>query len=302
MGERALEETMDGLMEGEIEVLVSTSIIENGLDVPTANTMVVHRADMFGLSQLYQLRGRVGRSHHRAYCYLLVPHDVTPEAEERLKILEHHTELGAGYQVALKDLELRGAGNLLGADQSGFAQAVGFETYRRLLEKTISRLKGEEESSAEPPQVSLDGEAYLPDDYVTDAEQKMSLYRRISRLETAEGVEDLREELRDRFGPVPDAGDRLLDSVELKILGESIQAEWIRVSDDTARINFRSGAMPRMKLLRDAFHDRQLEVEVRRAQPLSLVLKQAGVEPVLPTLVDALSVLARTEEAGATAA
>jgi transcription-repair coupling factor (superfamily II helicase) len=299
MGERKLERTMEGLMDREVDVLVSTSIIENGLDVPTANTMIVHRADMFGLSQLYQLRGRVGRSHHRAYCYLLVPHDVTPEAESRLKILEHHTELGAGYQVALKDLELRGAGNLLGAQQSGFAQAVGFETYRRLLEKTVSRLKGEEESSREPPQVSLDGDAFLPDDYIGQTEQKMNLYRRISRLESVEAVDEMRDELRDRFGPVPEPAERLLASVELKLLGAALGTEWIRVSDGTARINFREDALPRMKLLRDAFHDRQLDVEVRRTQPLSLVLEQAGVEPVLPTLTDALSVLARTEDAGA---
>jgi transcription-repair coupling factor (superfamily II helicase) len=302
MPERKLERTMERLMAGEVDVLVSTSIIENGLDVPTANTMVVHRADMFGLSQLYQLRGRVGRSHHRAYCYLLVPDDVTPEAEKRLKILEHHTELGAGYQVALKDLELRGAGNLLGESQSGFAQAVGFETYRRLLEKTIGRLKGEEDGAREPPQVSLDGEAFLPDDYILDGEQKMNLYRRISRLETREEVEEMRDELRDRFGPPPEPVRRLLSSVELKVLGTSLRAEWIRVSDGRARLNFRADAVPRMKLLRDAFHDRQLDVDVRRTQPLSLVLEQAGVEPVLPTLLDALSVLAETEEAGARAA
>ena len=299
MPERKLEETMETLLEGEVDVLVSTTIIENGLDVPTANTMVVHRADMFGLSQLYQLRGRVGRSHHRAYCYLLVPRDVTPEAERRLSILEHHTELGAGYEVALKDLELRGAGNLLGEDQSGYARAVGFETYRRLLEKTVSRMKGEEEGADEPPQVSLRGEAFLPDDYILDGEQKMNLYRRISRLEEPAEVEEMRDELRDRFGPVPEPADRLLASVELKTLGRAIDAEWIRVSDGSARINFRPDAVPRMKLLRDAFHDRQLEVDVRRAQPLSLVLEQAGVEPVLPTLRDALAVLARTEQAGA---
>ncbi len=302
MPERELETTMEGLLEGEIDVLVSTTIIENGLDVPTANTMIVHRADMFGLAQLYQLRGRVGRSHHRAYCYLLVPRDVTPEAERRLGILEHHTELGAGYEVALKDLELRGAGNLLGEDQSGYARAVGFETYRRLLEKTVSRMKGEDEGSDEPPQVSLRGEAFLPDDYILDGEQKMDLYRRISRMDDPAEVEEMRDELRDRFGPVPEPAERLLASVELKVLGQAIDADWIRVSDESARINFRPDAVPRMKLLRDAFHDRQLDVEVRRAQPLSLVLEQAGVEPVLPTLRDALAVLARTEKVGAGAA
>jgi len=295
-----LEETMGALMDGDVDVLVCTSIIENGIDIPTANTMIVHRADRFGLAQLYQLRGRVGRSHHRAYCYLLVPDDVTPEAESRLRILEHHTELGAGHIIALKDLELRGAGNLLGAEQSGFARAVGFETYRRLLEKTVARLKGENGAgAAEPPQVSVAGEVYLPEDYILDSEQKMNLYRRISRIGSRREVEELEDELRDRFGPVPEPARRLLASVELRVLGQVLDAEWIRVSDGTARINFRSGAVPRMALLRDAFLDRQLSIEVRRAQPLSLVLENAGVEPILPTLVDSLAVLARTEGAGA---
>ena len=150
--------------------------------------------------------------------------------------------------------------------------------------------------------MSLDGDAYLPDDYVRHPEQKMNLYRRISDLEDADAVEEMRDELRDRFGPVPEPVERLLASVELKVLGATLQAEWIRVSDGRARLNFRPDAVPRMKLLRDAFHDRQLDVDVRRTQPLSLVLEQAGVEPVLPTLLDALSVLAETEEAGARAA
>jgi transcription-repair coupling factor (superfamily II helicase) len=298
-----LERTMAGLVHGDIDVLVCTSIIENGLDVPTANTMVVHRSDRFGLAQLYQLRGRVGRSHHRAYCYLLVPDDVTPEAERRLRILEHHTELGAGHLIALKDLELRGSGNLLGAEQSGFARAVGFETYRRLLERTVARLKGEDGTGgSEPTQVSVAGEAYLPDAYILDVEQKMHLYRRVSRITSREEVAELREELRDRFGPVPDPANRLLASVELRALGRAIDAEWIRVSDAAARINFRPDAVPRMALLRDAFLDRQLSVEVRRTQPLSLVLENAGAEPILSTMVDALSVLARTEETGSTSA
>jgi transcription-repair coupling factor (superfamily II helicase) len=142
------------------------------------------------------------------------------------------------------------------------------------------------------------GEAYLPDDYILNAEQKMHLYRRISRIGSREEVAELRDELRDRFGPLPDPADRLLASAELRALGQTLEAEWIRVSDRSARINFRAEAVPRMALLRDAFLDRQLAVEVRRTQPLSLVLENAGVEPILPTLVDALAVLARTEEAG----
>ncbi len=134
---------MRRFVSGEVDILVSTMIVESGLDVPNANTMVVHDAHRFGLAQLYQLRGRVGRSHRRAYCYLLVPDTIDADAEERLKVLEHHTDLGAGYRIALKDLELRGAGNLLGAEQSGHAQAVGFDLYLRWLEETVRALRGQ---------------------------------------------------------------------------------------------------------------------------------------------------------------
>ncbi|MBT8462720.1 MAG: transcription-repair coupling factor [Gemmatimonadetes bacterium] len=292
VNERQLEETMAALMDREIDILVSTSIIENGLDVPTANTMIVHRSDRFGLAQLYQLRGRVGRSHHRAYCYLLVPEGVTPEAIQRLRILEHHTELGSGYRVALKDLQLRGAGNLLGANQSGFAQAVGFDTYQRLLDRQVRRMRGEEEESAAPAtQVNVEGEAYLPDQYIAGADQKMNLYRRISRLGDTAALNDLEDELRDRFGPIPTAANRLLASVRLRLLGTGLGVEWLRVSDSDARMNFGPRAVPRLALLRDALTDRQIAVEVRRTQPLSLRLARAGVEPLLPTLVAALELL-----------
>src|SRR5690606_30801293 len=154
--------------------------------------------------QLYQLRGRVGRSHHRAYCYLVVPEGIDVDAEKRLRILEHYTELGSGYAIALKDLELRGAGNILGAEQSGFVHAVGLDTYTRLLEDAIRRMRGEpalgEPSTAE---VSFDGPAYLPDTYVAEPSQKLHLYRRLSRIEDPADVEKLRAELRDRYGPPP---------------------------------------------------------------------------------------------------
>jgi transcription-repair coupling factor (superfamily II helicase) len=293
MKERDLEDTMAALMDREIDILVSTSIIENGLDVPTANTMIVHRSDRFGLAQLYQLRGRVGRSHHRAYCYLLVPEGVTPEAVQRLRILEHHTELGSGYRVALKDLQLRGAGNLLGSNQSGFAQAVGFDTYQRLLERQVRRMKGGEEESAVPaPQVDVEGEAFLPDEYIAGADQKMNLYRRISRLESTAELDALEEELRDRFGPIPQAANRLLASVRLRLLGTALAVERIHVSETNARVSFRAGSIPRLAELSDAFADRQIAVEVRRLEPVSLVFASVGREPMLPLFVASLTLWA----------
>ena len=292
MPERELEDVMHRFVRGEIDLLICTSIIENGLDVPSANTMIVHRAQNFGLAQLYQLRGRVGRSHRRAYCYLVVPSDVAPDAAERLRVLEHHTELGSGYQVALKDLELRGAGNLLGGEQSGFATAVGIETWQRLVESTLRRLKGDSPDPVPRARVSVDGESFLPDAYVAGSPVKMHLYRRLSRLTKWEEVKSFRAELEDRFGRLPPPAARLIAAAELRILGAAIGADWIRASDDDARISFEATASPRLRLLTNALADRQLHVEVRRLEPLSLVLRRAGTEPLLPMLVEALGILA----------
>ncbi|NNF38441.1 MAG: transcription-repair coupling factor, partial [Gemmatimonadetes bacterium] len=180
MGANELDRIMTAFVDGEVDVLVASAIIENGLDVPNANTLVVDRADRFGLSQLYQIRGRVGRSDRRAYCYLITPDGITEDARKRLRVLEHYTELGSGYSVALRDLELRGAGNLLGADQSGFAHVVGIDAYLRLLESTVRRLQQEEAGGTDhpEPEISLSGSAYLPESYIDDSGQKLHLYRR----------------------------------------------------------------------------------------------------------------------------
>src|SRR6267142_1852799 len=166
---------MGRFVRGEVDIFVSTMIVESGLDVPNANTMIVNRVDQLGLAQLYQLRGRVGRSHRRAYCYLLVPDLVDADAEERLRVLEHHTDLGSGYRIALRDLELRGAGSLVGGEQSGHVQAVGFDINLRWLEETVRALKpGEGGASREwsSPDVTLDAPAHLPETYVSDDEAK----------------------------------------------------------------------------------------------------------------------------------
>lgn len=293
MPARALERVMGDFVEGSVHVLVATAIIENGLDVPNANTMIVHRADLFGLAQLYQLRGRVGRSRHRAYCYLIIPPDVSSEAEARLRVLEHHTELGAGYRIALQDLELRGAGNLLGPEQSGFAQAVGFDLYLRLLEDTVREMKaGASRPRLEPPDVTVHGEAYFPDTYVPDSGQKLQLYRRVSRLADPEELRALRAELRDRFGRWPPEVESLLTVAHLRLVGARIGAQRISVQERDGRIGFRPGVIPRLASLRDESAHGQLEVEVRRLQPLSLVIRARGSEPLLPLLLPALERLA----------
>ena len=289
-----LDRVMRRFLDGEVRVLVTTSIIENGLDVPSANTLIVDRADQFGLAQLYQIRGRVGRSHHRAYCYLLVPEGISDEAEKRLRILEHFTELGSGYAVALKDLELRGAGNLLGAEQSGFVSTVGLETYTRLLEDTIRRMReGDQQARFAPPDVTFEGAAYVPDEYVPEPSQKLHVYRRISRIERAEQVNELRAELRDRFGSVPVEVERLLATALFRLLGAELGVERILIRGEEARVNFRSGAVPRLATLQGTFAESQIEAEVRRAMPLSLVLRRIGAQPLLESLGEAFAVLAR---------
>jgi transcription-repair coupling factor (superfamily II helicase) len=284
-----LENVMQRFVAGEVDILVSTMIVESGLDVANANTMVVHDAHRFGLAQLYQLRGRVGRSHRRAYCYLLVPDTIDTDAEERLRVLEHHTDLGAGYRIALKDLEIRGAGNLLGAEQSGHAQAVGFDLYLRWLEETVRALRGQGAAEAPPPpDVVLDHPAHLPDGYVPDDDAKLDLYRRLARAATSGEIDGLRDELRERFGPLPAPAETLLDMTRLRVMGAELGLQNVLVRGDEARLTFRPGTTPRLAGLTSALDDVQLAAEVRRTVPLSLRLMRLGGEPIVPALVRAL--------------
>jgi len=290
MRERELDAVMRRFVRGDIGVLVSTMIVESGLDVPNANTMIVHQAHQFGLAQLYQLRGRVGRGHRRAYCYLLIPDAVQPDAEQRLKVLEHHTELGSGYRIALRDLELRGAGNLLGADQSGHAHAVGYDLFMRWLNESVRSLKGDStEQERVPPEVIFDAPTYLPDAYVPDDVAKLEFYRRLACARTPGEIAQLRGELRDRFGPVPAEADRMLAISEIRVLGAQVGLETVVVRGEEARLQFRAGAAPRMMRLSAALEEVQFSAEVRRTVPLFLRLKRLGGIPLRDGLVRALS-------------
>jgi transcription-repair coupling factor (superfamily II helicase) len=292
MREADLEAVMARFVRGEVDVLLSTMIVESGLDVPNANTMIVDRSDRLGLAQLYQLRGRVGRSHRRAYCYLLVPDQMDPHAEERLQVLEHHTDLGSGYRIALRDLELRGAGNLLGGEQSGHVQAVGFDMYLRWLEETVRALKREPGDAGRewsPPDVTLDAPAHLPETYVPDDQTKLDLYRRLARAEQPCEIPPVREELRDRFGPLPPEAERLLLVAELRALGAQAGLETVLIKGDEARLTFRRDATPRLAGLQVALERVQFEADVRRAVPLSLRLRRLGGETIGPGLVRALT-------------
>jgi transcription-repair coupling factor (superfamily II helicase) len=211
-----------------------------------------------------------------------------------LQVLEHHTDLGAGYRIALRDLELRGAGNLLGAEQSGHVVAVGFDTYLRWLEEEVASLKGEGSAGPLPaPEVVLDAPAHLPDAYVADHTSKLEVYRRLARVERPGEIPAIREELRDRFGPLPPEAERLLLVTELRALGALAGLETVLVRGDEARLTFRRDAHPRMTGLTAALDAVQFAADVRRSIPLSLRLRRLGGEAIGPGLVRALTAVAR---------
>ncbi len=216
-----IERIMTAFYDGEFDILLSTAIVESGLDVPNANTMIVHRADMFGLAQLYQLRGRVGRSKTRAYAYFTTPpgNKLTATADKRLKVLQSLDTLGAGFSLASHDLDIRGGGNLLGEEQSGHIREVGFELYQAMLEDAILALKGGGDAAADKqwsPQISLGTATLIPDSYVADLQTRLGLYRRLSALESRAQIDAFAEELIDRFGPLPSEAQGLLDVLEIK--------------------------------------------------------------------------------------
>ena len=216
--EATLEQTMIDFVDGKYDVLVATAIIESGLDIPRANTILIDRADIFGLSQLYQLRGRVGRSKERAYCYLIVPpmDAMTDEARSRIEAIERHTELGSGFQIASLDLELRGAGDVLGGEQSGTVATVGFDLFCQMLEEAVHELRGEEVVHEVDPELSFDVVALLPETYVPDVGVRLSLYKRLASAIDEAHVAEIAEEMEDRFGPPPPEAKRLAQLMALK--------------------------------------------------------------------------------------
>jgi len=244
MDEQRLEVVMNAFARGDFDVLVSTSIIESGLDIPNANTLIVDRADWFGLAQLYQLRGRVGRGAHQAYAYFFHPRTsrLTPDARTRLETISEQTELGAGMSIAMRDLEIRGAGDLLGTRQSGHIAAVGFHLYTQLLAQAVRHLRGE----SPPPQlpittstvtIDLPIPAYIPTTFVDDPALRIQLYRRMAEIDQLRAVDEMREELTDRFGPLPHAVGGLLFQIQIKLLAQ--QADATAISSENGQIGIR---------------------------------------------------------------
>ena len=229
MRERELEEKMHAFLRGDADVLVSTTIIESGLDIPQANTLIVERADTLGLAQLYQIRGRVGRSDQTAYAYLLYPdaHELTPEARARLATLADHTELGAGFAIAMRDLEIRGAGDLLGAEQSGHVAAVGFELYVELLHEAVAELSGQRRTAARPVRVDARVDAYVPAAYIGSEALKIDLHRRLALTETDDELRELHAATEDRFGPVPEPVENLFAIQDAKLKLALLGADYL---------------------------------------------------------------------------
>ncbi|MEX0747394.1 MAG: DEAD/DEAH box helicase, partial [Rhodothermales bacterium] len=229
-----LEDVMLAFIGGKFDVLVSTNIIESGLDISNANTIIINHAERFGLAELHQLRGRVGRSDRKAFCYLLVPsiHGLTREARQRLQAVEEFSDLGSGFNLAMRDMDIRGAGNLLGGEQSGFIEDVGFETYHKILDEAVQELRDDEfrevfgeEHVPRPRETTIDveEEAYIPDGYLSNGVERLNVYRRISEAEDKDELSAIRSELEDRFGELPEEVDGLLLAAELKLLAHELR-------------------------------------------------------------------------------
>ncbi|MAU60331.1 MAG: transcription-repair coupling factor [Parvibaculum sp.] len=267
MAASEIEDKMTAFYDGKFDVLVSTTIVESGLDIPTANTLVVHRADMFGLAQLYQLRGRVGRSKARAYAYLTVPQHrtLTPGAERRLRVLQSLDSLGAGFSLASHDLDIRGAGNLLGDEQSGHIREVGYELYQEMLEEAVASMRGsgEEENGQWSPQINVGTPVLIPESYVPDLDARMALYRRLSDVETRTEIDGFAAELIDRFGKLPQEVEFLLKIVEIKGLCRTANVEKIEAGPKGVVLTLRENTFPNPGALVELINDERGNAKLR---------------------------------------
>jgi transcription-repair coupling factor (superfamily II helicase) len=279
MGEDDLEKVMIDFVGRKYDVLVATTIIENGLDIPNANTMIINRADRYGLAQLYQLRGRVGRSDRRAYAYLLVPpgHTLSPVARRRLAAMREFSDLGAGFRVAALDLEIRGAGNLLGGEQSGHIEAIGFEMYLKLLEETIRELKGEELEDDARAALNLKVELKIEETYIPDMNQRLGVYRRVAAARTDQALEDALAEVRDRYGPPPDSLEHLAAFASIRILADRLRVEAIDREGSAIVFRFRPGGVDPARVI--SLVNRRPDVTLVPPSSLRLTAQQPMTAP-----------------------
>jgi len=297
MGETELERVMLAFMRNEADILVATTIIENGLDIPLCNTIIINRADRHGLSELYQLRGRVGRSDRRAYAYLLIPPDreLNDLARRRLAALKEFSDLGAGFKIAALDLELRGAGNLLGGEQSGHIEAVGFELYTSMLERMVRELKGELEPDTPETQLNLGLNIRIPADYITEENQRLRMYKRVAGVETEAQLFDVAGELGDRYGAPPPPVRNLLDYAALKLLSQRIGVAQIERRRDAVSIRFTEKATVDPEQLARFVHG-EPGSQFTPAGILKFTLKEKQPEPILTRLKGLLEQLAGEQQ------
>ena len=278
MEEDKLAAVMIDFIEGNYDVLVSTMIVESGLDLPNVNTLIVNRADRFGVAQLHQLRGRIGRSSRKAYAYLLVPpgFEMSRIARQRLAALTNFSSLGAGFQVAMRDLEIRGAGNLLGREQSGYINAVGFEMYQRLIEEAVREVKLDQftEEPAEPVELKmkLEADAFFPESYMPEGGMRLNYYRELSRAKNFERLAEIEEEVRDRFGRTPEQALNLFDMVRVRLLGEKLGAAEINISAKELDIEFPPEGLTRAKLLDLTHRSAGYPIEISATKELRIRL------------------------------
>ena len=238
LSEKQLEDVIIGFDNHDYDILLCTTIIENGIDIPNANTMIIHEADRLGLAQLYQLRGRVGRSDKQAYCYCFYKKskELSHEASERLKAIKEFTTLGSGYRIAMRDVEIRGVGNILGTKQHGHMVNVGFDTYCQLLEETVNELKGEAIKANKPTIVDINITAYIPDEWVGSGEQKMIEYKRLSDVKNEVELDYIVSEWKDRFSRIPDEVENLIKLIKLRLIATECGITIIREAGDDIRV------------------------------------------------------------------
>ena len=311
MPPEALEKIVMGFINHDFDVLLSTTIVENGIDIPNANTIIIDNADHFGLSDLHQMRGRVGRGNRKAFCYLLAPPlaDLPSDARRRLEAVENFSELGSGIQIAMQDLDIRGAGNLLGAEQSGFIADLGYETYQKILTEAVTELRNDEFSElyADDTQttnelkgdlfvddctIDTDLPLYLPEEYIPGSAERMACYRELDSLQTEEQLETFKQRLVDRFGAIPQVGLDLMNIVPLRRLGRSLGMERILLKNGQMMLYFVSN--PDSAFYRSATFGRSLAYithNLRRCTLGEVKQKRRMVVKAVPTATEALQVL-----------
>jgi transcription-repair coupling factor (superfamily II helicase) len=290
MRPKELEKVMVDFLDNKTQVLVCSAIIESGLDFPNANTIIINRADQFGLAQLYQLRGRVGRSHRHAFAYLLIPGEkaITPDAERRLRALQEIDGLGGGFKLALHDLEIRGAGNLLGSQQSGQITAVGFELYTEMMEKAVQELKGEEVLPEVDPEIRLGIPAYFPDSYIPDANQRLYFYKRLASLRNVLELDELKEEIKDRFGPYNGIVDNLFLVMNLRRVLKEFLVQQISVSDGKVFLLFHPESPVKVDKLLELIRKQKNRFRLAPDGRLSFTPKRQDWQPLVDEVVELL--------------